>query len=63
VVQMSDGGDTDLAANIIGKSNARGAARIMSAILQNRRLNQHLLYSCVDEASPMVFRKPRENRR
>jgi len=39
----------DLAANMIGRSNARRGARRMFAVLQNRRLNQHIAYTIVDE--------------
>ena len=39
----------DLAANMIGRSNARRGARRIFAVLQNRRLNQHLVYTVVDE--------------
>ena len=39
----------DLAANMIGRSNARRGARRMFAVLQNRRLNQHLAYTILDE--------------
>jgi len=35
----------DLAANMIGRSNARRGARRMFAVLQNRRLNQHIVYT------------------
>ena len=42
---------SDLAANMIGRSNARRGARRLFAVLQNRRLNQHLLYTIVDEVS------------
>jgi sorting nexin-25 len=41
----------DLAANMIGRSNARRGARRIFAVLQNRRLNQHLLYTILDEVS------------
>lgn len=40
---------TDLGANMIGRSNARRGARRLFAVVQNRRLNQHLLYTIVDE--------------
>jgi sorting nexin-25 len=40
---------SDLGANMIGRSNARRGARRLFAVLQNRRLNQHLLYTIVDE--------------
>ncbi|KAF8236783.1 PhoX domain-containing protein [Tricholoma matsutake] len=39
----------DLAANMIGRSNARRGARRMFAVLQNRRLNQHIAYTVADE--------------
>ncbi|EGN99404.1 hypothetical protein SERLA73DRAFT_123158 [Serpula lacrymans var. lacrymans S7.3] len=39
----------DLAANMIGRSNVRGGASLVFAALQNRRLNQHLAYTIVDE--------------
>jgi sorting nexin-25 len=41
----------DLAANMIGRSNARRGARRLFAVLQNRRLNQHIVYTVVDEVS------------
>ncbi|KAF9225522.1 hypothetical protein BS17DRAFT_700551 [Gyrodon lividus] len=41
----------DLAANMIGRSNARRGARRIFAVLQNRRLNQHIAYTIVDEVS------------
>jgi len=44
----------DLAANMIGRSNARRGARRMFAVLQNRRLNQHLVYTVFDEASRLL---------
>lgn len=33
----------------MGRSNARRGARRMFAVLQNRRLNQHIAYTIVDE--------------
>jgi len=39
----------DLAANMIGRSNARRGARRIFAVLQNRRLNQHIVYTIIDE--------------
>ncbi|EPQ60454.1 hypothetical protein GLOTRDRAFT_31340 [Gloeophyllum trabeum ATCC 11539] len=44
----------DLAANMIGRSNARRGARRIFAVLQNRRLNQHIIYSVVDEVSTLA---------
>nr|VWO98479.1 Glucanase (EC [Ganoderma boninense] len=45
----------DLAANMIGRSNARRGARRLFAVLQNRRLNQHLVYTVVDEVFAALF--------
>ncbi|KAF8078953.1 PhoX domain-containing protein [Lyophyllum atratum] len=45
----------DLAANMIGRSNARRGARRMFAVLQNRRLNQHIAYTIVDETFAALF--------
>ncbi|KDQ15633.1 hypothetical protein BOTBODRAFT_31525 [Botryobasidium botryosum FD-172 SS1] len=45
----------DIAANMIGRSNARRGARRMFTVLQNRRLNQHIIYSVVDEVFAALF--------
>ncbi|VDC05808.1 unnamed protein product [Peniophora sp. CBMAI 1063] len=45
----------DLAANMIGRSNARRGARRIFAVLQNRRLNQHILYTVLDELFASIF--------
>lgn len=45
----------DLAANMIGRTNARRGARRIFAVLQNRRLNQHIVYSIVDEVGPFPW--------
>jgi len=45
----------DLAANMIGRSNARRGARRIFAVLQNRRLNQHIVYTIIDEVSACVL--------
>ncbi|OCH89721.1 hypothetical protein OBBRIDRAFT_756067 [Obba rivulosa] len=45
----------DLAANMIGRSNARRGARRIFAVLQNRRLNQHILYTILDEVFSALF--------
>ncbi|RXW22659.1 hypothetical protein EST38_g3159 [Candolleomyces aberdarensis] len=42
-------------ANVIGRSNARRGARRMFAVLQNRRLNQHIAYTIVDEVFAALF--------
>ncbi|GAA5828421.1 hypothetical protein JCM11251_006238 [Rhodosporidiobolus azoricus] len=45
----------DIAANLIGRHNARQGARRLFAALQNRRLNKHLIYSVVDEVIAVLF--------
>lgn len=40
---------------MIGRSNARRGARRIFAVLQNRRLNQHIAYTIVDE---VCFNRP-----
>ncbi|KAF8330752.1 PXA domain-containing protein [Cantharellus anzutake] len=44
-----------LASNMIGRSNARRGARRMFAVLQNRRLNQHIAYTILDEVFEALF--------
>jgi hypothetical protein len=36
---------------MIGRTNARRGARRIFAVLQNRRLNQHIAYTIIDEVS------------
>ncbi|KAG2156578.1 PhoX domain-containing protein [Suillus bovinus] len=48
----------DLAANMIGRSNARRGARRIFAVLQNKRLNQHIAYTIVDEVVAAMFPEP-----
>lgn len=45
----------DLAANMIGRTNARRGARRIFAVLQNRRLNQHIAYVIIDEVFAALF--------
>jgi len=45
----------DLAANMIGRSNARRGARRIFTVLQNRRLNQHIAYIVMDELFAALF--------
>ncbi|GAA5874051.1 hypothetical protein JCM1840_006129 [Sporobolomyces johnsonii] len=45
----------DVAANLIGRHNARQGARRLFAALQNRRLNKHLIYSITDEIFAVLF--------
>ena len=42
---------------MIGRSNARRGARRMFAVLQNRRLNQHLAYTILDEVRVFLVRR------
>jgi len=44
-----------LAENVLGRSNARQAGRIIFAILQNSRLNRHILYTVVDDVIDALF--------
>ncbi|KAK4705291.1 sorting nexin-25, partial [Phenoliferia sp. Uapishka_3] len=45
----------DIAANLIGRTNAKHGARRLFAVLQNRRLNRHLIYSVIDEFVQILF--------
>nr|XP_019014818.1 uncharacterized protein I206_00904 [Kwoniella pini CBS 10737]OCF53599.1 hypothetical protein I206_00904 [Kwoniella pini CBS 10737] len=45
----------DIAANMIGRSNARRAARRVFGALQDTRLNQHLILSIMDEILDAMF--------
>ena len=45
---------TDLAANLIGRQNARKAARLIFAVLQNRRLTKHLIYSIAEDVGGTI---------
>jgi len=45
----------DLAGNMIGASNAKRGARRIFAVLQNRRLNQHIAYTVMDEMFEALF--------
>ncbi|KAI5120851.1 hypothetical protein M0805_007038 [Coniferiporia weirii] len=45
----------DVAANMMGRSNARRGARRIFAVLQNRRLNQHIVYTVLDEVFVALF--------
>ncbi|BGP46842.1 tRNA (guanine-N(7)-)-methyltransferase (tRNA(m7G46)-methyltransferase) [Rhodotorula kratochvilovae] len=52
----------DVAANLIGRHNAKQGARRLFAVLQNRRLNKHIIYSVVDEVVAVLFPEPSEQR-
>ncbi|KZO94011.1 hypothetical protein CALVIDRAFT_501987 [Calocera viscosa TUFC12733] len=45
----------DLFSNMIGRSNARRGARRMFAVLQNQRLNRHIIYTVMDEVFFALF--------
>jgi len=45
----------DVAANMIGRSNARRGARRIFAVMQNKRLNQHIVYTVLDEVFTALF--------
>ncbi|WVQ85251.1 hypothetical protein IAT38_007416 [Cryptococcus sp. DSM 104549] len=45
----------DVAANMIGRGNARRAARRVFGALQDKRLNQHLMLSILDEVLNAMF--------
>jgi len=40
---------------MIGASNAKRGARRIFAVLQNRRLNQHIAYTVMDEVRVIFF--------
>ncbi len=44
-----------IGASMIGRSNAKQGARRIFAVLQNRRLNRHLIYSMIDEVISALF--------
>ncbi|KAL7424773.1 tRNA (guanine-N(7)-)-methyltransferase (tRNA(m7G46)-methyltransferase) [Cryptotrichosporon argae] len=50
----------DVAANMIGRSNARRAGRRVFGALQDRRLNQHIVLSILDELFGALFPPPAE---
>lgn len=45
----------DLAASVVGRSNAQAAARRITATLNNARLNQHLAFTILDEIVGVLF--------
>lgn len=45
----------DLAASVVGRSNAQAAARRLTATFNNARLNQHLAYTILDEIVGVLF--------
>lgn len=45
----------DLAGNVVGRANAQAAARRISATMNNARLNQHLVFTILDEIVGVLF--------
>lgn len=45
----------DLAASVVGRSNAQAAARRITATMNNARLNQHLAFTILDEIVGVLF--------
>lgn len=45
----------DLAGNVVGRANAQGAARRIFAMLNNQRLNTHLVFTILDELVVVLF--------
>lgn len=45
----------ELAGSVVGRSNAQAAARRISAVMNNRRLNEHLAFTILDELIEGVF--------
>lgn len=45
----------DLAGNVVGRANAQAAARRIFAMLNNQRLNTHLVYKILDELVMVLF--------
>ena len=45
----------DLAGNVVGRANGQAAARRISATMNNARLNQHLIFTILDEIVGVLF--------
>ena len=45
----------ELAGNVVGRANAQQAARKIAAMLNNRRLNTHLVFTILDEILTILF--------
>ncbi|KIW85562.1 hypothetical protein Z517_00954 [Fonsecaea pedrosoi CBS 271.37] len=45
----------DLAGNVVGRANAQAAARRITATMNNARLNQHLVFTILDEIVAVLF--------
>jgi len=45
----------ELAGSVVGRANAQAAARRVSAVMNNKRLNEHLIYTILDEVVSFLF--------
>jgi len=45
----------ELAGSVVGRANAQAAARRISAVMNNKRLNEHLSYTILDEIISFLF--------
>jgi len=45
----------DLAGSVVGKGNAQAASRKLVGVVNNERLNTHLVFTLVDEVMKIVF--------
>ncbi|KAK4560540.1 tRNA (guanine-N(7)-)-methyltransferase (tRNA(m7G46)-methyltransferase) [Recurvomyces mirabilis] len=45
----------DLAGSVVGKANAQAASRKIMALLNNQRLNAHIVFTLIDEIIKIVF--------
>jgi sorting nexin-25 len=50
-----DGLFSDTIGNMVGRQNARKGARRLFTVLQNKRLNQQLVYTILDEVFIAIF--------
>lgn len=51
----------DLAGNVVGRANAQAAARRITATMNNARLNQHLVFTILDEIVGVLFDPSKKN--
>ncbi|KAK5167966.1 tRNA (guanine-N(7)-)-methyltransferase (tRNA(m7G46)-methyltransferase) [Saxophila tyrrhenica] len=53
----------DLAGSVVGRANAQAASRKIVAMLNNQRLNTHLLFALIDEIIKTVFPETQDKQR
>ena len=51
----------DLAGSVVGRANAQAAARRIAATMNNARLNQHLVFTILDEIVGVLFDSSKRN--